>query len=58
MKGFIKFIICAAIIVGIIINELWLHSGILQYILFGSTSILAMVGVYVMVDWLYDKKDE
>ncbi len=58
MKNFIKFIVCAGIVAGILINELWLHSGVFQYILYGLTCIFAMIGVCVLVDWMYDKKDK
>ena len=57
MKNFIKFIVCAGIVAGILINELWLHSGVFQHILYGFTTILAMIGVSVLVDWMYDKKE-
>ncbi len=58
MKNFIKFIVCAGIVAGILINELWLHSGVFQHILYGFTTILAMIGVSVLVDWMCDKKDK
>ena len=57
MKNFIKFIVCVGIVAGILINELWLHSGVFQHILYGFTSIFAMIGVCVLVDWMYDKKE-
>lgn len=56
VKGFIKFIVCAILALGIILNDLVIHSGVLQYFLYGSLCFLAMIGVFTVVDWFYDKK--
>lgn len=58
MKKVIKFTVCAGIVIGIILNDLWLHNGYLQYILYGITAIFAMIGICVSIDYLYNKKNK
>ena len=58
LKGFIKFIICAAIVAGIILDGFGLLYGVFKYILYGVTSIFTMIGVCVLVDWIYNEREK